>query len=125
MKNLKIKFSVSRGRETYGWNIISLWDKGTKYSTCGGGYDMTGSVFGQWLTANYLEEIISKLKPHEEGGLYGFHRYKDKYRLDGACGLDSMITIAKAIGLGVQCCYHKNCIDSIIVWKEIEDKDNE
>ena len=106
MKNYKFleyKWTISRGRDTYGWNICTLWDGDRAYRCNGGGYDMQGTVFGEWLMANHMEEIIEKVKPYDESNCnYGFHFRNDKYYLDGACGLDSMIRIAEKIGLEIE-----------------------
>lgn len=110
MKYLRIKWSVSRGRDTYGWNICTLWDGNTRYQTKGGGYDMTGTVFGEWLATNYMKRIKQAIKPTVygdgtcvDGDMYGFFTREgtDKFWLDGGCGLESMIAIAEKIGLRV------------------------
>ena len=127
INTLKFKYTTSRGQNTYGYNICSLYVDGTKkYSTCGGGYDMKGTVLGQYIKANYLKEI-KELKGNtgslDDGtGYYGLSYYKmvedadnkERYvslkqyeegatvRLDGACGFDSMRDILKAIGYGIQ-----------------------
>lgn len=102
MKSLEITWTTSRSREYYGCPIVTLYDGLKKFKATGGGYDMLGSVFGQWLMANYREKII-QLTPHQDGGFYGLNRYSTgSWHLDGACGLDCVKTIAKAIGLDVQ-----------------------
>ena len=86
MKYLELRWSISKARDSYGWNIVTLIDYDKKYKTCGGGYDMTGTVFADWLQANYIDKLIDKVAPHgEEGGEenYGFFKFGDKYRLDG------------------------------------------
>ncbi len=62
MKNLELKWTISRAEETYGWNILTLIDGKRKYKVNGGGYDMQGSVFAQWLWYNYKEQIVAKIK---------------------------------------------------------------
>ncbi len=63
MKNhnnfLRIKRSLSRGRDTYGWNLVSIKDvkTGKFYRACGGGYDMLGAAMGEWLNDTYKEEL--------------------------------------------------------------------
>lgn len=84
----------------------------------GGGYDMVGTVFGNWLAANYQAELMT-LKDRagavwnaaggfksadREDRLYGM-MYQEKdgiILLDGACGIECMIRIAEAIGLEVE-----------------------
>lgn len=122
MKNyyLEITFGVSRGRDTYGYNIVTVRDGNQKYRTCGGGYDMIGTVFAQWLWNKYKERIIQtcvpvdydikdtieKIKQHKEAD-YGFFTSKGDYWLDGACGLSSIQQIAKKIGLTIQTDYDR------------------
>jgi hypothetical protein len=127
---LTLSWSVSRGQNTAGWNICRLDDKqtGKRYRTCGGGYDMTGTVIGEWLTDRYQDRLqaigdrassyYSKAggyKTHRVPGssmpfgdidrayYYGMTRNDDTGRvgLDGACGVETMLRIAEAIGLRV------------------------
>lgn len=122
MKNqinkLSLSWSVSKGRDTYGYNICRLDDRnnGKRFKTIGGGYDMVGTVFGEWLQLNYQDELQAiKARAHyisDENGtkvnprpdsLYGMHWKKDNtVSLDGACGLECMIQIAESIGLEVE-----------------------
>lgn len=124
MKNqinkLTLSWSTSKGRDTYGHNICRLDDRnnGQRFRTIGGGYDMTGTVFGQWLETYYQKELMmvsqqahsvyNQQKEWVTSGradsLYGMtYRVKDgRISLDGACGIDSMIRIAEAIGLEVE-----------------------
>ena len=118
INHLSISWGTSRGRETYGYNICRLDDRnnGKRYRTCGGGYDMVGTVFGDWLVDVYqerLQALITTL-PLEDCGyaVAGYLRCKDMYgltvspkgnvTLDGACSINSMIRIAEALGLEVQ-----------------------
>lgn len=50
MKHLIITHTKSRARDTYGYNVITLWDGKDHFKACGGGYDMIGTVLGDWLT---------------------------------------------------------------------------
>ncbi len=124
MKNqinkLVLSWSTSKGRDTYGYNICRLDDRnnGQRFRTIGGGYDMIGTVFGQWLEANYQKELIEiSQRAHNvfnqrkewvtsgrDDSLYGMtYRVADgKVSLDGACGLECMIRIAETIGLEVE-----------------------
>lgn len=124
--HLALSWSISRGRDTYGYNIARLDDTttGKRYRTCGGGYDMTGTVFGEWLQDRYQAELrniahcagnyYSKAGGYQTirsadgrspygAWLYGMTRNDDTgaVTLDGACGLSTMIDIAAAIGLDV------------------------
>lgn len=74
---LEVKWSISRGRDTYGYNIVTLTDTttGKRYRCMGGGYDMTGTVFGQWLEDVHQDELTT-LTPD----------YINHYREDGSYG---------------------------------------
>ena len=121
---LTVKWSVSRGRETHGYNICTVTDQNTgkRYSCNGGGYDMLGTSFAEWLEDVHQAELVSiadkadhaytdgvrtdpGLAPRESATLYGMTAYLHKdgsvhrVRLDGACGMSSMERIAKELGL--------------------------
>lgn len=123
MKNIKrlaLSWSVSRGRDTYGYNICRLDDTstGNRFKCMGGGYDMRGTVFGEWLAANYQPDLLALkdranytstaagefIPANREDSLYGMAYLENDNRisLDGACGLECMIRIAEAIGLEVE-----------------------
>lgn len=128
---LPISWSTSRGQSTYGWNICRLDDRETdkRYRTCGGGYDMIGTVLGQWLEDKYQDRLrsigmragsyFSKAGGYQshritEGGslpygrpdpsyFYGMTRNDDTgaITIDGACGRTTVLTIADAIGISL------------------------
>lgn len=113
------KWTVSRGYGTYGYNICSLWlregfGKPHKVASCnGGGYDMQGTVLGEYLQDNYQDRLLklfeTSKKDESHSGLiyatdfYGMAKVKTKggYKisLDGTCGLSSIENIGRAIGL--------------------------
>jgi hypothetical protein len=121
INRLAISWSVSRGRDTYGYNICRLDSRlsGRRYRCSGGGYDMTGKVFGEFLECEYQDQLralvadlpkkpygsTSWLQISEEinPSFYGLTIRPDgSVSLDGACGLDSMKRIARALGLSVE-----------------------
>ena len=56
---LVFKWGVSRGRDTYGYRICSLLVDDTKVSMCnGGGYDMKGTCFGDWVAHKFKDELL-------------------------------------------------------------------
>lgn len=58
-KVLTFKWTVSRGRDTYGYNICSLYVDGHKVSSCnGGGYDMQGTALGDWIAGAFSDELL-------------------------------------------------------------------
>lgn len=119
INHLSLSWSVSRGRDTYGYNICRLDDRnnGQRFKCMGGGYDLVGTVFGQWLETYYQVELCglnihaayfhSKSEGHKanpNSKYYGmtYHVDDNRISLDGACGLEGMIRIAEAIGLEVE-----------------------
>lgn len=59
---LEFKWTVSRGRDSYGYNICTLRVDGQKVSSCnGGGYDMKGTSLGDWVARAFTAELL-KLK---------------------------------------------------------------
>lgn len=56
--NLEFKWTVSRGRDTYGYNICTLYVNGNRAARCnGGGYDMEGTVLGNWIAATFPDDL--------------------------------------------------------------------
>jgi hypothetical protein len=126
INRLALSWSVSRGRDTYGYNICRLDSRnsGRRYRCSGGGYDMIGTVFGDFLEAEYQDELKALVKdlPKQKYGstswlqiaedvnpsFYGLTIRPDgSVCLDGACGLDSMKRIARALGLSLEGEYNK------------------
>ena len=99
--NLKYKWTTSRARDSYGYNVCTLFVDGEKVGRCnGGGYDMTGTSLAQWVETNFKNDLL-KLKEEfyglsfhdpnwepskeiierEETGLsLGLERYQDFYK---------------------------------------------
>jgi len=118
---LNISWSTSRGQDTYGYNICRLDDvrTGKRYRTCGGGYDMIGTVLGDWIEDRFQDELralVADLPKQKYGGttymqiseeinpkFYGLTISPEgKVCLDGACGTSSMQNIGRALGLKFQ-----------------------
>lgn len=115
---LSISWSISRGRETDGYNICRLDDSdtGKRFRCMGGGYDMTGTVFGEWLQETYQERLAGirqlaaarysdgkRIRNDAPEALYGMvDHVGGRVSVDGACGISSMERIAKEIGLSVR-----------------------
>lgn len=65
MTTLEIKWTTSRGRDTYGYNVCTLYADGRKVARCnGGGYDMEGACLGNWLTYAYPDRL-RELRPDD------------------------------------------------------------
>lgn len=61
--NLKFSWTVSRGRDTYGYNICTLYVDGVKRGRCnGGGYDMQGTALAQFIESEFKEELVKTIK---------------------------------------------------------------
>lgn len=56
---LDFRWGVSRGRETYGYNICTLYADGVRVSSCdGGGYDMTGTSLGNYIASRFRDRLL-------------------------------------------------------------------
>lgn len=121
---LSVKWSTSRARDTYGYAIVKLIDedKGEKYRATGGGYDMVGTVFGDWLFSNYKEELTIKVRElfnNNNQIPYGVtHKNGELRYIDGACGLQCMENLAELIGLTVEREYHKRELKGLKVYNK-------
>jgi len=123
---LTLTYGTSKARDTYGYPLVTLRDEhGKAYRTCGGGYDLFGTVLGDFIQARYqtrLRAIYSRFAYWDrrdgsrsdtdtdrkrEGFLYGatFYRHDSRVLLDGACGDSCMVKIAEAIGLQIRYVY--------------------
>lgn len=66
-KILEFRWTVSKARDTYGYNICSLYVDGTKVASCnGGGYDMEGTSLGNWVEKAFKDKLM-KLKEEFDG----------------------------------------------------------
>ena len=127
---LEFRWTISRGRDTYGYNICSLWIRDRKVSSCnGGGYDMKGTALAEWMVKELQPELLKlKGKAHTrylvKNGKYehkkslnpefygmttviNFDKKETYINLDGACGFSSMERILAAIGYKVRGIVHK------------------
>lgn len=121
---LRLSYGTSRGRETYGYNIVRLTDEtaGKTFKCMGGGYDMVGTVLADWATAAHQDRLMAlanrayyvypvegpiQVRSDNPDALYGMYRYEasadgvDPVRvsLDGGCGQSSIERILKAAGI--------------------------
>lgn len=121
---LTLRYGTSRGRDTYGYNLVTATSTrtGRKYRTCGGGYDMAGTVLGDYLqdvAQDRLRALRDTVTLREYGGtgwtcgadhaLYGLTWAPDgRACLDGGCGLSSMERIATAVGIDLSPVYDRS-----------------
>lgn len=114
---VKFKWSISRGYNTYGYNICSLvtWNNCKLGSCNGGGYDMKGTALAGFLNVAFKDELIALnetlARDYNNRGyngysdglecdLYGFckSKGKDAVWIDGGCGITSVIRIMGRLG---------------------------
>lgn len=117
--NLRISWSISRGRDTYGYNICRLEQGGKRWRTLGGGYDMIGTVIGDWFQDRHQAKLQALVAAHADKlqdcgyATPGYKQMRDTFygltvkpngliTLDGACGVESMLTIIRACGFSVE-----------------------
>jgi len=109
--SFNLRWTISKARDTYNYDICSLWQNNKKITSCmGGGYDLAGTCLGNFLTLNYTSRL-KKLYTPDFYGLTFINTHTDtklkKYKpgcdieiiLDGACGWSSMEEVARAIKL--------------------------
>lgn len=121
MAFLQVKHSTSKAAGHHGASIVVLVDmeSGNRYRTVGNGYDRLGTCLGMFLQDAYQGKLL-QLAPlayhvydgktfsdngHTGGKLYGMtHNTKQgTVTLDGGCGFESMLKIARHAGLTVNC----------------------
>lgn len=103
-------WTISRGRDTYGYNIVTCREgfrREKVASTCGGGYDMKGTVLAGFIERHFPEEL-KRLNSDDFYGLsfwnpktrkhHKTYRDGDTVHLDGGCGWSSMERILNKIG---------------------------
>ena len=114
IKELEFKYTISRARDTYGYNICSLWihtESGREKvaRTCGGGYDMQGCCLGNWIQEyKPFKQGLLRCKPSD---FYGLTFYDEKARksrkqynpgnkilIKGSRGFSCMESILYALG---------------------------
>ena len=124
---LSIKWTVSRARDTYGYKVCTLTDTRGRKSRCnGGGYDMIGTVLGDYLGAWHQDELlaikdraastydkITGETVRNDSGLYGLlnvtiNGETSYMRIDGAVGVSSVVKIARAAGIEFKANYQKS-----------------
>lgn len=118
---LHFRWTVSRGLETDGWNISTVYANGDKVGRCnGGGYDMQGTCLAQWFTKE-AGELVKKLPSNygsgdHKDGFYGLRHWntktnKSQHRntgphcettLDGGCGFDSVRRVMERLKYKLQ-----------------------
>lgn len=117
-------WNVSKGRDTYGYNICTLregFKRNKIASTCGGGYDMKGTVLADFIKLHFENEL-KHLNSKEFYGLSFWNpetkkqckRYRqgNKICLNGAYGFESMQAILNKIGFTLK--FISECANEIV-----------
>jgi len=132
-----VSWSVSKGRDTYGYNICRLdGPNGKRYRTCGGGYDMVGTVLADFMCDQFQiqlrELVLLNAERTEECGysVSGYRKLPELYGLtvtpkgrvevDGACGVSSVIKIFRAIGIDVQSTCGRRQLDGFLLFPRVD-----
>lgn len=124
-KALIFKWTVSRARDTYGYNVCSLWVDGKKVSSCnGGGYDMNGTCLADWMDTEHPDKLTRLRANYGSGdngtGFYGLVHWNKRTKkrqkraskhtktyLDGACGFSAMERVLNKLGHSLKCIFSK------------------
>lgn len=97
---LEERWSISKGRETYGYNICSLWYSGIKVaSTNGGGYDMQSTVISNFINLYFQDRLNSIPTENFE---YGLCTNGDNNYISYGIGINSINKIIQHCGMKVR-----------------------
>lgn len=100
--NVDLRWGVSKAQDTYGYPLVSLNTPMGRVRSCGGGYDMIGTVVGDYLERLLTDEQKQKALDFK---CYGIKKHGDTISIDGACGISCMIEIARFGGWYIQHLY--------------------
>lgn len=104
MKEFAIRWSTSRGQDTYGYTICTVVGEGLKGRCMGGGYDMLGTSFAHVIMQAYPAYFDGTIQHSDETikSFYGMRRTSSGgFYLDGACGVDCVERVCKEL-IGVK-----------------------
>jgi hypothetical protein len=138
--NIKITWSISKAKDTYGYNRLTALDLETKkkYVAIGGGYDMLGTVIGD-LVADKLQSHISMLTPYyiitnnyglektnSRNAFYGltFNQLTGKAIIENGCGMANVTKIIEACGYQLTGFYAKSKKESYLVLTQQQQGDD-
>lgn len=117
MRNLSLiaNWSISRARDTEGYNVITVrnLDTNKKMSGCnGGGYDMENTALCEAICKEYQDELRETLKfiaPFDKDIFMGIYRNKlDEIYSDGGCGDGVTRKLCEILGVSMR----KNKVNS-------------
>lgn len=98
---LSFKWTVSKARDTYGYNVVTLRANGTKVAQCnGGGYDMIGTCLGDWIANSMLfREKLLKFKTEFYGLTFHNPHYDPGKRIIEGQTVEEREKEGKSVGL--------------------------
>ena len=105
---IEFKWGTSKGTNSYGFNICSMYLNGEKLaSNTGVGYDMKGTCLAEFIKKNF-KDTLKTLKGNEYYGLSFYDprekTYKDTYSdgceiyLNGSAGFNAMEKVLNTCG---------------------------
>ena len=95
-------YGVSRGRDTYGYNIVTLSSNaGKKFRAMGGGYDMHGQVMGEYVQFNASPDRLRAVADADDT-LPITITPDGKVIVLGASGLTNVLRLMRALGWEVR-----------------------
>lgn len=112
---IEVRWTISRARDTFGQNRVSLWihtetGRRERVASCtGGGYDLPGECLGEWIRKHpFLTPGIMHLNAarvrgltfYDEKAKRGHARYRpgDRITIDGKRGFSAMGDLLAALG---------------------------
>jgi hypothetical protein len=84
-RTLEIKWTTSKARDSYGYDVCTLFVNAEKAARCnGGGYDMKGTVLGTWLARAFSDRLL-KLTAADMPAHTHWQRAENPRRLCDTC----------------------------------------
>lgn len=91
-------YGVSRGRDTYGYNIVTLASNtGKRFRAMGGGYDMHGQVLGDYVQFNASPDRLRAVADADDT-LPVAVAPDDEVIVLGESGSTSVVRLMRALG---------------------------
>jgi hypothetical protein len=96
-ESITIRWGTSRGQDTYGYTTCSLRNqRGKRVAACnGGGYDMRGTVLGNWIARTFANELCA-LTPAQMDP-QSHWQPKHARQCDGKCAEDYRAAFTNAV----------------------------
>jgi len=77
MDTITINWGTSRGKDSYGYTLCTLrYDGRVMARTCGGGYDLFGTVLGDFIARKYADRLLALT---DTTNLYGLSYHDPDY----------------------------------------------